>query len=489
MRERHFKRFLCTAFIAASLIVASPSVVLAGKGGGGKPGDGGTGDGKSWTHPASFTDHISPVASDGTAWVHAANPDTAVDGNGDAIVVWAQDGKLFKSEFRNGAWTHPDSLDDSIASGGNSAKVAMNDNGDAIIVFTASLGINKIEYQNGSWSAPEVISPIGAGAYSPQVAMGNNGDAVIVWQQSDVASENLWQVFKAEYRNGVWTTPSDLQDNISPEAGYGYVKEPAVAIDDNGNTVIAWTITNCTTCVGTLFMSEYRDGVWTHPTDKLDTINDGTVPTYYSTTYSPQVAMDGAGNAVIVWAQLEQGSQPFIYKSEYRNGVWAHPSDRSDSMTTDRRKWFNSPRIAMADNGDAMMVSVKYYETDYAIAKREYRDAAWQAPRSSSGDISLGGFQTYHIRAAMSNNGDAVIVWRQSDGIGQSGVASHVFMSEYRNGSWDHPSNVSDFISPVGTDSFGWSPTVAMGNDGDSVIAWTQFGSDGRKHVFISQYR
>lgn len=62
-------------------------------------------------------------------------------------------------------------------------------------------------------------------------------------------------------------------------------------------------------------------------------------------------------------------------------------------------------------------------------------------------------------------------------------------MSEYRSGSWNHPGNVSDFISPTGTDSFGWNPAVAMGNGGDTVIAWSQFGSDGLKQIFISEYR
>ena len=175
--------FLATIFISTSLLVSG----TANAGKPSKPGsDGGTS--KSWTHPASPSNHISPVGA------HASNPQVAANDNGDAVVTWTQDSKLFKSEYRNGSWTHSASLADVIGSGSSiatSAQVAMNDAGDAIIAWADGLVITTTEYRNGSWSAPMVVSPAGAGAYNPQVAMGSNGDAVIVWRQSNVAAQNL----------------------------------------------------------------------------------------------------------------------------------------------------------------------------------------------------------------------------------------------------------------------------------------------------------
>ncbi len=108
---------------------------------------------KTWTNPASLTDNISPDGQD------AAYPQVAMDDNGNAVIVWDQsDGinsQIFKSEYRNGAWTNPALLTDNISQDGQSAD-------------------------------------------SPQVAMDNNGNAVIVWQQYDGNGNN--QIFKSEYR-------------------------------------------------------------------------------------------------------------------------------------------------------------------------------------------------------------------------------------------------------------------------------------------------
>ena len=137
---------------------------------------------KTWTHPSSLSDNISP---DGQ---NADYPQVAMDDNGNAIIVWRQfDGsnfQIFKSEYRSGSWTHPASLSDNI-------------------------------------------SPDGQDASIPQVAMDDNGNAVIVWSQSDGSN---YQIFKSEYRSGTWTHPSSLTDNISPDGQDA--SSPRVAMDD-----------------------------------------------------------------------------------------------------------------------------------------------------------------------------------------------------------------------------------------------------------------
>ena len=81
----------------------------------------------------------------------------------------------------------------------------------------------------------------------------------------------------------------------------------------------------------------------------------------------------------------------------------------------------------------------------------------------------------------MDNNGNAIIAWYQIDGTNYQ-----IFKSEYRSGSWTHPSNLSDYISPDGTDAYG--PTVAMDNNGNAIIVWYQM--DGANYqIFKSEYR
>ena len=62
--------------------------------------------------------------------------------------------------------------------------------------------IYKSEFRNGSWAHPNIddyISPDGTHAFlSPQISMSKNGDAVIVWVQYD--SNDIKQIFFSEYR-------------------------------------------------------------------------------------------------------------------------------------------------------------------------------------------------------------------------------------------------------------------------------------------------
>jgi len=137
--------------------------------------------------------------------------------------------------------------------------------------------------------------------------MDNNGNAIITWYQYNGSQ---YQIFKSEYRGGVWTNPSSLTDNISPDGQGSYA--PQVAMDNNGNAIITWKQYDGAN--DQIFKSEYRGGVWTNPSSLSDNISPAGQDAYY-----PQVAMDNKGNAIIVWQQSD-GAKYQIFKSEYRWG-------------------------------------------------------------------------------------------------------------------------------------------------------------------------
>jgi hypothetical protein len=107
-----------------------------------------------------------------------------------------------------------------------------------------------------------------------------------------------------------WSLPVNLNDNISPngqDAG-----DAQVAMDNNGNTIIVWRQFDGSN--DQIYKSEYRGGVWTHPANLADHISfGGTI------AGNPQVAMDNNGNAIVVWWQSD-GSDEQVFKSEYRGG-------------------------------------------------------------------------------------------------------------------------------------------------------------------------
>jgi hypothetical protein len=346
-----------------------------------------------------------------------------MDNNGNVVIVWSQlDGsmgcqmsttegpvivdcsQIFKSEYRNDTWSHPADPSDNISPDSESAynpHVSMDNNENTIIVWRTSWGLFKSEYRNSTWSHPADLSDRivqGVLVYRPLITMDDNGNAIIVWYQNAVDID--WSIFKSEYRTDTWTHPADIYDNISPDGEDA--KYPRVEMDNNGNVVIVWYTP------WKIFKSEYRTGTWSHPVDLSDNIN----PDGQHIVYFPWVAMDNNGNAIIVWQQSDGGNQQ-IFKSEYRNSAWTHPTDLSDNISPDGQD-AESPQVAM------------------------------------------------------DNSGNAIIVWQQSDGGNQQ-----IFKSEYRTGTWTHPTDLSDNISPDGQDAE--SPQVAMDNNGNAIIVWSQY--------------
>ncbi len=429
-----------------------------------------------WMHPKGLWDNISP---DGQ---NASSPQVAMDDKGNAIIVWQQnDGssksQIFKSEYRGGVWTHPGGLSDNISPDGQNAtspQVAMDGKGNAIIVWHQNDGkksqIFKSEHRGGVWTHPgglsDNISPDGQNAYNPQVAMDDRGNAIIVWQQGD-GSKN--QIFKSEYRGGVWTHPGGLSDNISPDGQDA--SSPQVAMDNDGNAIIVWRQLDGANYQ--IFMSVYRCGVWTHPGGISDNISpDG------QEADNPQVAMDNNGNAIIVWKQYEGSSSNQIFMSEYRNGVWIHPQNISDYISIVHQN-AHDPQVAMDDNGNAIIVWMQWDGANDQIFMSEYRRGAWKHPASRSDNISPDKQSAYLPQVAMDNNENAVIVWQQIDG-----SKRQIFKSECWGGVWKHPDGLSDNISPDGQE--GLAPQVAMDDNGNAVIVWQQF--DGLKNqIFKSE--
>jgi hypothetical protein len=243
------------------------------------------------------------------------------------------------------------------------------------------------------------FSQAGQTVLSPTVAMDNNGNAIIAWAQSDGTNT---QIFKSEYRSGAWTDPTSLSDNISPDTQNA--ENPDVAMDNNGNAIITWDQLDGPAGYFQIYKREYRSGSWDPPLNLSDNISpDGEDAT------SPQVGMDNLGNAIIAWQQ--GGTVQKVLRSEYRNSAWSVAN---------------------------LSVPVSFTSSD-------------------AGNVQL----------AMDSLGNAILLWEQNDG-----VQTRAYVSEYRssNGLWADPSSLGSSFS--GTGPAAMESRVAMNNLGDGIIVW-----------------
>ncbi len=433
--------------------------------------------GQKWFDPTGLADNISPDGQDGS------DVKVALNNKGEGLIAWRQtapaDSQLFRSQLRNGTWIDPSNLADNISPDGTDAEkpeVANGDNGDAIIVWeqednNMDLQVFRSEYRNGTWSDPanldDNISPDGQAAEAPQVAMNNMGEAIIVWSQSDGTTS---QIFRSEYRNDSWTDPVDLMDNISPAGQNAFA--PRVAMNEDGEAVIAWHQFDGTNIQ--IFRSEYRAGSWTDPSGLNDSISPGG-----QDAIIPIVAMDNNGDAIIGWRQSD-GANTQVFRSEHRNGSWTDPSDLMDNNSPDGETVVNM-RVAMGDNGEAVIVWSQFDGAINRIFRSEYRNNAWTDPADLNDHISPDGSGASIPDVAMNNRGESIIVWQQTVLLNDQ-----IFRSEYRDGAWIDLSELNEHISPGGQGSF--NADVAIGDDGSAVIVWTQ--NDGMNdQQFRSEYR
>ncbi|MCC6782450.1 MAG: hypothetical protein IT457_06380 [Planctomycetes bacterium] len=432
---------------------------------------------KAWTHPQSEADARSGPG-------HAVTGlSVAMAAHGDALVTWLlHDGTEWNTQMgerRAGSWTWNSGPGGGIEpSGGHLTEVpsiAIAADGDSLIVYPYYDGTRTRLYLServdGTWthaaSLAAAVSPATLDVYSPRVALSANGDAVIAYAGLE---SSTWHVYVSERRNGVWTHTQSAGDHIDP-AGLG-VELVGVAMDDDGGTVVAWK--HYDGSQNRLMFSEWTGGSWSHPASAADAINPP------GSAQSVHLAMNGSGDAILAWTQVD-GSITRVLRSERRAGAWAHPATTAEGVNALGLGHTYGPRACIAANGDA---AIAWYEHDGSASRAmcsEYRNGTWTHPSGVGDALSPAGGNVFETIAAMSDNGDLVVVWRQYDGSTYA-----IFKAERRDGVLSRPSALNDSISLPGSHT--WSPNVAMDGEGNAVIGWiANVASTDR--VFTSEYR
>ena len=324
-------------------------------------------------------------------------------------------------------WTHPGSLTNNISPDGtfaSSPRVAMDDNNNIIVVWTQDTGSNteqvfKSEYRNGVWTNPASLSDYVSNATKyvsgARVAMNNNGDAIIVWVQ--YSSSTNCAVYKCEYHNGSWGEPELVS------ATGKSIDTTEVAMDDSGNIVIAWDQNIGSSTGSVLFTNEYRNGSWSGTTQLTDFTNK-----YYISDFS--LAMGNNGSTVIVWndeintglTPINNGVQYYIYtyktyRKNYRNNDWQATSQAGTAVTQTTTK-SSLPQVAINDSGDAVIIWRKYVTGDVATyadpkgifaSRYSYSNDTW-----TDETIDQTGATLDQASVAMNNNGKILATWSRS---------------------------------------------------------------------------
>lgn len=433
----------------------------------------------SWFLPTGLEDNISPngesVPTSGADKVSVSTSE-----NGDAMIVWLQGNgitnKLYMSHYQAGAWTHPIDLNDFISvNGGGDVigfKVAMDDDGNGLIAWSQVVGgiyqVFKREYKNGVWIVPtnasDNISPDGQNAFVTSLAMDDNSNALILWEQSDGVNS---QIFKSEFRNNNWTHPINLSDNISSNGQSA--SGPKVVMDNLGNSLIVWYQLDGTN--PQLFKSEFRNGSWIHPINLADHFTSD-----YVDIYEYAVGIDNQGNAVISWIS-DNSTNLMLYKSEYRNSTWIHPSNTTAGAISLLGYDVLFMDLAMISNGHTVIAYTLFDGVEDHLYQCEFINS-WSCATQLSNRLSIVGSSVFdHPRISLDTSGYGGITWGQQN----SGAVFSIYKAERKNSVWVSPTTLSDTLSSsLGTSLY---PEIAVGAGG-AIIVWVAQDSNVNVQVF-----
>ena len=397
------------------------------------------------------------------------NPLVAIDANSNGLVIWDQVSGLRSDVWANRFTAASNTWDNAALIGTNNTgnawapQVAVDANGNALAVWsqydgtTTNIWAKRFTAASNTWGTAVLIETDGAGdAYDPQISVAADGNALAVWRQFDGTRHNIW-ANRFTAASNTWDSAVLIE---TEDAGHAGGQQIAIGVD--GNALAVWYQDDGTTT--NLWANRFTAASNTWGSAEL-------IETNPNQAFNPQIAIDANGNALAVWAQSDG----------LRFSVWANRfSEASNTwgiavLVDPNNARGEDPQIAMGANGNALVVwrqSGNILANGFSGATNTWGNAVFIEMEVGEAD---------RPRIAIDAAGNALAVWSQSDGT-RSNVWANRFTAA-RN-TWDSPSAVLIETENAGS---AFAPEIAVAANGNALAVWRQ--SDGaRDNVWAARF-
>lgn len=247
------------------------------------------------------------------------NLQIAVNEAGNAFAVWREfTGTRFivradrftpDKGWGNAETIEADNPRDAFEPIANTPKIAVDDDGNAMAVWvqnSTSLEIraNRFTPDNG-WGTAKTIEAVNTGnAFRPQIAVDDDSNAMAVWQKGPIGSFKI-RASRFTPDNG-WSAAETIEDDNDRKNSL----TPQIAVDDDGNALVVWKQGEDEDMPRNILANRFTpNNGWSTPE---------TIESAPGNAEDPQVAVDGAGNALAVWRQND-GSPVDIRANRFDN--------------------------------------------------------------------------------------------------------------------------------------------------------------------------
>ncbi|MFO1361260.1 MAG: DUF4347 domain-containing protein [Burkholderiales bacterium] len=301
-----------------------------------------------------------------------------------------------------------------------------------------------------------------SGQDAPAVATAPDGRAVIAWVSNNQDGNGRAIVARLFAPSGA---PSSGEFVVNTTSSNDQL-EPAVAMDGNGNFVVAWSGEGAGDADGVFFRRFDAAG------NALDAVEQRVNVGVAGNQSNPDVAMELNGDFAVVWQSDEFAPNTEIWLQRYAFGggalggaILVSASGAADT----------NPSVAMDDDGD-LVVSWETFGQDAAGSAGIYARRYDNAGNSLDATPFLVNTTTAGDQArpdvAMDANGNFFVVW---DGNGP-GDTQGVFGQRYTNAGT--PQGVEFKVNSQGTDAQ-TRASASLAADGRAAVAWDSANQDG----------
>jgi parallel beta-helix repeat protein len=261
-------------------------------------------------------------------------------------------------------------------------------------------------------------------AQHPAIAVSREGDVHVVWaDDSDIFGDSAWDIIYRRWDASSSTWTSPTLISTISTSNAAY---PDIALDGEGNAHVVWHDYTNILGAGSYYDIFYR--MWNKTTDSWQghtgTYDLVTSGHYYSCQY-PAIALDSLGNIHVVW------------------------TDDNDN----------------ASLGDVDTAYDIYYKCWNATTK--LWDASMQLVSSESTSTAQ------NARIATDSRGNVHVAWEDYTNYGGAGSYYDIFYKHWNatTGLWSGYNTATDVIS-VDSTSYAYRPSIAVDGDDNVHIAW-----------------
>ncbi len=241
------------------------------------------------------------------------------------------------------------------------------------------------------------------------------------------------------------------------EAGAGNSYSPQIAIDTNGNALVVWQQRDANNR-GDILASRFNGDSWSSAVP---------IETGAFDAQSPQITIDNNGNALAVWLQHD-GTRFNILANRFdgNSNSWGDNAELIDRKDTSAQ----APQIAIDNNGNAFAIWQQS-----GIQVNRFDGTTWGSATPFN-DNNL----SDHPQIAFDNNGNALAAWVSYD----SNLKFRIFVSHFDGINWGDP----ELFETDDTEKSARSPEIAFDNNGNAFVVWYQEDSNSRFNIWANRF-